>query len=153
MTTGIIRYKGIQIFCTDFNIAFGKILIPYLKLAIVVVFMFCFFAIVRLVSAMNILAFAMVLISFISCAVLLLPMAIMMSSLYDTSTQYRPNIAPMIENISDRNTRKQVRCQLKGCSLIRCQVGNMYHMEAKAKLTLLQNIVTGIACLLVNVHV
>ena len=48
---------------------------------------------------------------------------------------------------------KILKGQLKSCALIRCQIGNLYHMEAAAKLTMIDNVVNGIVFLLVNVNV
>jgi hypothetical protein len=41
--------------------------------------------------------------------------------------------------------------QIESCQLIRCQVGGLYYMEAKAKLTLIHQVVNGVVYLLVNV--
>jgi len=43
--------------------------------------------------------------------------------------------------------------ELKSCPLIRCKVGGLYHMESKAKLTLIQKVINGLKYLLVNVRV
>jgi len=87
------------------------------------------------------------------CAVVLLPMSILMSSLFEKSAQFQRNMLPYVQLIADKQTRKQVEGQLKACSLIRCQVGSLYHMEAKAKLTMLSHVISGVVFLLVNVRV
>jgi len=74
-----------------------------------------------------------------------------MSSLYDTSVVFQQNIRHAIKSTVDEKLRKYLERQQDSCYLICCQVGNLYHMEAKAKLTLLQNIVNGVVFMLVNV--
>jgi len=149
----IIHYRGIYILNNNFNAAFGTLVIPVAKLILVIVFVFSFFAMVRLWSFLNPLSFTMMALVNPSTGLFLLPVSIIMSSLYDASAQFQKNMLPLIQLIPDKMGRIHIGRQLKSCALIRCQVGSLYHMEAKAKLTLLHHIVNGVVFLLVNVKV
>jgi hypothetical protein len=94
------------------------------------------------------LTFALMLGAVGTAAFMLLPTSIIMSSLFDTSAKFTRHALPITNLISDKKMRKQIEGQLKACSLIRCQVGSFYHMEAKAKLTLIQQMVQGVVFLL-----
>jgi len=142
--TAIIHYRGVYILNKNFNVAFGAVVIPLTKLFLTIVFVFTFFVIVRLWSLLNALSFTMMVILNVSSGCLLLPTSIIMSSLYDASAQFQKNMLPSIQLIPDRMARMHIDRQLKSCSVIRCHVGSLYYMEAKAKLTLLQHVINGV---------
>jgi len=147
-----MHYRGIHILSNDFNLAFGKLIIPCLKLVLVMVFILASFAMVRLRNELDGLNFAFVLAVTVTTLGLILPISMIMSSLYDSSSKFQQNMLPVLNSISDEYERNLVQHQVRSCPLIRCQVGNLYHMEAKAKLTLLQHVVSGVVFLLVNVR-
>jgi len=151
--TSITHYRGIDILSRNFNLGFGKLVLPFLKLLVVTVFITSFFAVTRLWSELNALSMLMLSVIAVASITLIIPISIIMSSSYDKSAKFQPNILPCIDMTQDLMEKKILRNQLISCSLIRCQVGSFYHMEAKAKLTLLQHIVNGIVYLLVNVKV
>lgn len=139
--------------CTDFNIVFGQLFLPLLKLGAITVFVSCFFAVVRLQKILDAFAFVMLLSSCMTGAVLLVPMSIIMSSLYDISCKFKPNILAASQKILDARVRTQIKYQIESCMLVRCQIGSFYHMEAKAKLTLLQQLVNYTVYLMVNISI
>jgi len=114
--------------------------------------MFTFFAVVRLWDDLDTLSLTMVVVVSILVPVLLMPISFIMSSLFDISDQFKYNLIPIIEASSDVQLRQYWKRQLNSCLIIRCQVGGMYHMEAKAKLTLFQHMINGVVCLLVNIR-
>jgi len=148
----ILHYRGVYILNRDFNLTFGSICIPCLKLMIIFSFILSLFAVVRLRKDLDVLSFAMSSAVSVTCACFILPMSAIMSSFYDVSCEFKQNMLPILEKISNRRVRKYAEGQLKSCPLIRCQIGSLYHMEAKAKLTLLQHVVNGFVFLTVNVH-
>jgi len=148
----ILHYQGIDILSKDFNMAFGRLVVPFLKLSLVILFVTSFSSIVRLWSQLNILSILMLFIMVIGSSTTVIPASIMMSSLFDKSTQFQRNTSTaFVDRIPDRKEKKILRGHLKACPVIRCQVGNLYHMEAKAKLTLLHHAVNGMVYMLVNV--
>ena len=71
--------------------------------------------------------------------------------MYEMSKDFPENLTTQISRITDKKTKKILDGQLQSCFLIRCRVGNLYHMEAGAKLTMLHNLVNGVVFLMVNV--
>ena len=78
-------------------------------------------------------------------------MALVMSSLYDISEKFSRNLLNIrIRFVENTRAESSLRRQLKSCAVIRFNVGGLYHMEAQAKLTMVQHVVSGIVFLLVN---
>jgi len=150
--TIVSHYRGIYILNCDFNLGFGTIFTPCLKLGLVFLFVFTFFAMVRLRKDLDILTVVFLTVATFTTASLVFPTSIIMSSLYDVSSQFQPNMLPFIGMIPEKKDMLIAQGQVRACQLIRCKVGNLYHMEAKAKLTLLNHVVNGIVFLLVNVR-
>ena len=134
----------------DYNAAFGKIIVPFVKFGIILGFIMTFFATVRLYEDLDMLSLVFVFSCALNSLLLMTPMAIVMSSLFDISTKFARNLLPMIHLVPVKRNKEMLGRQLNSCPLIRCQVGSMYHMEAQAKLTMLHNVVNGIAFLMVN---
>ena len=109
-----------------------------------------FFASVRLYEDLDVICLALVSVIAFTASLVITPTAMVMSSLFDISAKFPRNIAPRIQELSDMRMKEISTRELKSCPLIRCQVGNMYHMEAKAKMTMLHNIVNGVVFLMVN---
>jgi len=99
---------------------------------------------------MNALALSMVFIVATGAPFLIMPISIIMSSLYETSAQFQYNLKQAVNTVSNTNVMNYWKLALESCPVVRCKVGSLYYMEAKAKLTLLQRLVDGIIFLLVN---
>ena len=155
MGAWILHYNGIHILNSVWNVAFGKILVPFMKIALIVVFILSFFSCSRLFQYLDFFPCLFVATYVISSSVMLVPITLVMSSLYAISCNFQQNLFPRIHSADEKKTAHTniLKSQLKSCTLIRCQVGSLYHMEAKAKLTMIDNIVSGIVFLLVNVNV
>jgi len=148
----IIRYKALYILNTDCNIVFGRLMLPFLKLVLMIFFATAFFAIIRFVRHLTLLSFSMVALIAWTSALMLVPTSIVMSSLYKISTRFRRNVPPYVSCLDETQFRKEViKRQLIGCGVIRCQVGGLYYMEAKAKLTVIHKLMNGLKYLLVNI--
>ena len=145
------HYRGIYILNEDFNMAFGTLFIPAIKLMFCLCFIACFVAVVRFWSDLGALTYTTLFIGTVSDALLLVPISTMMSSLFDTSTQFQHNLMKTVNIISDPKARKYWKLVLESCPVVRCKVGNMYYMESMAKLTMFQQIVNGVMTLPVNV--
>jgi len=149
----ITHYRGIKLLNHDCNMGFGKLVIPFTKLAVMFGFILAFFACFRLFQKMHIVSFALVAVGAFSCIIILIPTTIIMSNLYDTSVQFRLKLLPGIHRLTDPRMKKALEFALKSCSLIRFKVGNWYFMEAKAKLTLMHNLVNGVVFVMVNLKI
>ena len=134
----------------NFNRAFGMVFIPFIKLSASNVFILGFFACVRLNKYMDYISYTFVLVLTLSCFILIFPISIIMSSLYNISKDFSRNLSTQIRK-TVKDTKRYLESQLKSCSYIHCRVGSLYHMEAQAKLTLLHYIINGGVFLLVNV--
>ena len=144
-------YKGIYILNNNSNTTFGKLYIPFVKMALMLAFIISFFATIRVYNDLHILSlFLLVSIAFTS-VLMIGPISMVMSSLYDMSSKFECNVLTKIQAVVDnKRSRRIYELQIKSCPLIRCQVGSFYHMEAKAKLTIIHNVLHGIVFLMVN---
>jgi len=127
-------------------------MIPFIKLMLVSVFVTSFFAVVRLHRALDKLSLATVLVCVVTSVSLVGPISVVMSSLYKMSTKFSRNLSPKIKLVSNEAEKLIYLRELKSCPMIRCKVGGLYHMESKAKLTLVQKVINAIKYLLVNVR-
>ena len=136
-----------------FNKAFGRIFIPGLKLMLGLLVVFSAYGAIGFWSKLNAVSIAMVLVFCVSCSTWIFPGAVLMSFAYNISGQFKPNLYHKIHFSNDSKAGfKKLIClkQLRACQVIRCQVGHFYHMEQKAKLTLLNTLINGVVFLLVR---
>ena len=147
----ILHYRGVYILSNGFNRAFGTVFVPLIKLSTITIFILCFFGCIRLFSKLSLIALAYIGIIAVTSVILLVPVLLVMSSLYDMSQEFSKNLSLQIRQVEGKKCKKILETHLKSCQAIRCQVGNLYHMEAEAKLTTLHNVINGLVCLLVNV--
>ena len=147
----ILHYRGIYLLNNVCNLVFGTIVFPFTKMATILVFILCFFASFRLFKYLDFLSLVFVASTAVTTCLSLVPTTLVMSSLYDISRKFSENLFPRIRFAGEKKTEMILKGYLKSCPLTRCQVGSLYHMEAKAKLTVIHNVVNGIVFLLVNV--
>jgi len=133
------------------NKAFGSILIPAVKLTVVIGFILNFFGSVRLYNQLDGVSLVLTIVLSITFFLFLVAISVVMSSLYDISKKFKPNIGYQVEKNRSDLFKKVFRKDLDSCQLVRCRVGSVYHMETGAKLTLVHSVLNGVACLLINV--
>ena len=133
------------------NIVFGRFFLPFLKTLLISGFILSFFAVVRLYKDLDIFSLVLVAVLAASIPLVIVPISVVMSSFYDTSSKFNRQLCLRIHLIANKKHKAVFDRELKSCPLIRCQVGNVYHMEAKAKLTLIHHVLNAIAFLMVNV--
>ena len=144
-------YRGVYMVNECMNRAFGILLIPCLKLIVLLGFIVSSYAIIRFRGILD--AFSLVLIpaSMIASAILIVPIALVMSSTYESSQKFRSIVSASFLQLEVGGIKKQYFERLvKTCALVSCKIGNMYYMEAQAKLTMLDLTVNGLVFLLVN---
>jgi hypothetical protein len=61
-----------------------------------------------------------------------------------------PNLNRRLHHVQDPKLRIFYRNVLKSLPLMRCQIGNFYHMESEAKLTMLHTVIDWLVALLVS---
>jgi hypothetical protein len=138
---------------TDCNLVFGRIMLPCVKLDLMVLFSTSFFLIFRFYDQLTLLSFVMVSLLVFTTLLLIVPTTIVMSSLYKTSKAFTFNVKPCIHNLKDTTQKEILKRTIRSCATIRCEVGGLYYMETKAKLTVIHKLVNGLKYLLVNVKV
>jgi len=143
-------HKGIYLLNQDFNVALGRLYIPYMKLALMFGIVMCLFGVAKMHQDLDPLPLIFLAVISFASVILLIPVAIVMSRLFELSTEFSRIISPNIRKIPDRQSRKIAEMNLKACQVVRCQIGNMYHMEAQAKMTMFDNVVNGLVFLMVN---
>jgi hypothetical protein len=131
------------------NIAFGRILIPGLKLNSVLLIITASFGLVGFWNELDLFSLGLVTVVVVASAILTATTAAMMSAVYDYSSQFKLNIRKQIQN-SGCEMQKQHIQEIRACQVIRCEVGNLYHMESKAKMTMVNTIVNGLVFLIVQ---
>jgi len=150
----ISMYRKLLSFNELCNSLFGTVLIPSVKVAFAFGFILCFFSSVRLYKQLDVTLYLLVVVFSITALVVLTAMSIVMSSLYDISSRFQQNTRGRLQNLNlEKISKKILKRELKGCRPLRCRVGSVYHMEAKAKLTLAHSVINGVACLLIHVKV
>jgi len=148
----ILHYKSLVIITKDCNLVFGRILLPFVKLLLMIFFVTSFFALLRFYDQLNLIPLVLLILITYTTLLLLLPTTMVMSALYKTSKTFIRNLKPRIRSLNESINQKEIlKGQLKSCGLIRCEIGGLYFMESKAKLTLIHKIVNGLKYLLVNV--
>ena len=147
------HYRWIYLLNKTCNVTFGKLYIPFMKLFLILTFILCFFATVRVLEYLDLFILVFVLIVVLTSLLLLVPISIIMSSFFDISRVFSKNFSARINNDTKETAivKSMVVAQLRSCQVIRCEVGNVYYMEAQAKLTMLQHVVNGVVFLMVNV--
>ncbi len=73
-----------------------------------------------------------------------------MSGIYNISSQFQKNMEHKIQACEDKAMKEVMTKQLLSCQVIRFQIGNFYHMEGKAKLTLINTMVNVFVFMIVQ---
>jgi len=134
----------------EVNVAFGSLYIPFMKFLVLLGLIVSFFAIVRLRAELDGITAFLIPATFAATVILVVPISMVMSRMYELSKNFKLVLAPKIRELTKKKTLYYLQYKMESCSLIRCKVGNMYYMEAQAKLTMLDHVVNGLVFLLVN---
>jgi len=133
------------------NIAFGMLFIPCLKMVVLLGLAVSFFAVVRLREDLDAISLFIMPTTILACGILIFPIAQVMSRTYDISQKFKKIIFTSNQVLTGRKTRNRyLERQVKACAIIRTKVGNIYYMEAQAKLTMIDYTVNTLVFLLVN---
>jgi len=150
----ISYYRGVYLLNENSNVAFGKVFIPWMKLVVLLGMIVTSFAIIRLRADLDAISSFLMPAALIGSLTLIVPITMVMSSTCRISEKFRQSLTSDRYHLDELRLRARNRNYfdrlLRSCSLIRCKVGNMYHMEAQAKLTMLDRTVNGLVYLLVN---
>jgi hypothetical protein len=131
--------------------SFGKFYIPVGKFLILIFYInipafavFCYWEYLDLLS-LSTLVFL-----FLSTVPILASCSLVMSAIFDISSQFQWNMKKKIQACENKRIREVWYRELQSCQVVRCQIGNFYHMEGKAKLTLVDTMVNGFVFMVVQ---
>jgi len=139
----ISHYKAIFLLNCNANLIFGSLVVPYLKLILSVGAVVGLFTVIRLHEAMDALPLVLASVLGLCSICVMVPIAIVMSSMYKMSTKFRRIMNSKVETLPNNRYRMTYLLDFRSCPLIRCKIGSLYHMEAKAKVTWFQKLING----------
>ncbi len=132
------------------NISFGRVLVPGGKLVLITLITFSLFAILRLYRELDLFSLWLATALCINGGCILVPGVVLTSTLYKYSSQFQRNVLEASRRLSTKRAGLVLAKEVQACQLIRSEVGGLYHMEARAKLTICHSIVNGLVLLLVQ---
>ncbi len=131
--------------------ACGQILVPGAKAAVCVIIIGTGFGLTCYWNQLDFLLVALFFTTIAAALSVLIPSALAMSATYTSSLKFSKNIRKRIHALDNKEKSKALYLrQVRSCQLIRCQVGNMYHMEKRAKLRLVVSVLNGFRFLLIQ---
>jgi len=148
-TIGIYIYRSIRLLNDLHNITFGALFVPLLKLACLVVLFISTYATIKLRYVMHPVVFGFFLGYIFQVFLMTFPGATIMSKIFCLSSQFRIQQAKYL-TLLPPVSRIHLQRQLASLPALKCQVGEFYHMEGKAKLTLADNMTHGVAFMLLS---
>jgi hypothetical protein len=66
------------------------------------------------------------------------------------SVEIQENLSVELSLLPQGITKLSWEMELRSCPLISCKIGNFYHMEGKARLTLIDTLINGVVMILIN---
>ncbi len=132
------------------NITFGRLLVPGLKFVFTALIIGSLFSLLRFFGELDLYTLGFIVPLYVGSAGILVPAAVLTSALYRYSSQFQRNVLAASRGWKTKKMQLVLAKDIRACQLIRCEVGGLYHMEAKAKLTLAHSIVNGLVFLLVQ---
>jgi len=148
-TAGIDTYRSIRLLNDLHNITFGSLFVPLGKSELLLILFITTYATFKLRSFMSSMVFGFILIYMIDVLLLALTSALIMSKVFNLSSKFRIQQAKKLKLIPPIR-RMDLQRQLESFPTLKCQVGPFYHMEGKAKLTMLDTMTRGVAFMLLS---
>jgi len=120
------------------NMAFGSIFISTFKLCLLLTLFVSLFCVIRLRDSVSFPVLLMFIFYAFTIVILLIPGAVLMSQVYNISLKFRQYA---VTNFCKDEQRKKeiIKRELNSLSVLKCNIGALYYMEGKAKLTLVDN--------------
>jgi hypothetical protein len=144
-------YKSAFLLNSLNNSGFGQLIIPALKFLTLFFYVnvtaftvFCYW------EKVDILPILMLTALFLTSASAIGVCSLVMSSIYNISSQFQRNMKQKIRVSEEKGIREIRIRELRSCQLVRCQIGSFYHMEGKAKLTLANTMVNCFVFMIVQ---
>ena len=151
LTDSIVVYQRIRLLNDLHNDAFGSLFVLATKMGAVFALYISVAAITFLRSAVAPILLGAFFLYMSTILLVIFPGALMMSQVYIISSSFNLKVERCLISIHNCAQEKhQLKRTLKSLPVMKSKVGNLYHMESKAKLTLLDNIARGIAFMLIT---
>jgi len=146
----IIVYRSIIMLNELQNSVLGSLFIPSTKLAGILLVYISVVAATLLRAHINYFIVALFLMYLYILTIAIVCGAVLMSQVYSISKTFHKNIATVICKVSYSQEKILLRKTLKSLPVVKSRIGQFYHMEGEAKLTLLDNLARGIAFMLIS---
>jgi hypothetical protein len=131
--------------------ALGKLFIPAAKSLLLIFYINVpAFVVIRYWDQLDIISISTLIFVFGSALSVILTCSNVMSGIYNISSQFQKNMEHKIQACEDKAMKEVMTKQLLSCQVIRFQIGNFYHMEGKAKLTLINTMVNVFVFMIVQ---
>lgn len=143
-------YKHTQLLNKLYNIVFGRIFVPAAKVIILIGLFILSYCIVKLRAYMSTPMLLVFILDAFTASTLILPGALTMSLVYSTSREFYKNVSRNLESAKCARTKLFYRKKLISMPELKCNVGNLYYMESKAKLTLADTMINGVCFMLLS---
>jgi len=147
----IVLYHNVHLMNGIHNATFGTLLVPSVKLIWLLAFFISVFVVAKLRNVIGPLMFWVFVAHIVGLCIVILGGSFLMSLVYKKSTDFHISAWTQFGKISKADTlQPPLQRILKSLQILKSNVGSFYHMEDKAKLTLLDDIANGIASMLVT---
>jgi len=146
----IIVYRSIVMLNELHNSVFGSMFIPTVKLAGILLLYISVVAATLLRAFINFFVFVLFLVYLCLLTIVIVCGAVLMSRVYSISKTFHKNIATELCKVSNSKEKILLLKTLKSLPVVKSRIGQFYHIEGEAKLTLLDNVTRGIAFMLIS---
>jgi hypothetical protein len=117
--------------------AFRRLFIPAVKFMILTIYVnvpafavFCYW------DGLDLISISTLVLVFGASVPMLVSCSLVMSKIFDIASEFQRNMELKIQPCKNKRMKQVWLRELRSCQVVRCQIGNFYHMEGKAKLTL-----------------
>jgi hypothetical protein len=132
------------------NMACGQLLVPGATAILCLLISATGFGIASYWNQLGVLLSGFFLSLILTALGMLIPSALAMSATYTYSLQFSKNMRERIHALDNKDIKALHLREVRSCQVIRCQVGNLYHMESRAKLRMVVSAVNGFRFLLIQ---
>lgn len=134
------------------NKVFGSIFIPAAKLVAICATYVAIVGLVIFKNSMGTVLAVCLTVYLLALFILLVAGSILMSQVYYKSKTFHEEMTKFVSTMSNSKQNEVIYAKkvIKSLPILKSQIGSFYYMENQAKLTLLDNVVNGIVCMLIS---
>jgi hypothetical protein len=94
------------------------------------------FAVFRYWDSLDLISLSTLVLVFGASVPMLVSCSLVMTKIFDIASEFQKNMKQKIQVYENKRMKKIWLKELRSCQVVRCHIGSFYHMEGKAKLTL-----------------